>query len=104
FDRARLHHRRHAVGPSNVLFLENLDHVDVDEVNAKLLAGDAVAAHLFDDGVGEFRYLLRCRWPGRAFDPGEGMPDVFLWQPRNMSFDLKADVALLEQYRAAVAA
>ena len=54
----RFHYRSHTVDPSDVLFLENLNHVDVDEVNAELLAGDAVAGHLFDDRVGEFRHLL----------------------------------------------
>ena len=45
-DRARLHHRRHAVGPLDVRVLERLDHVDVDEVDAELHAGDAALLHL----------------------------------------------------------
>ena len=37
-DGARLHHRRHAVGPVDLRVLEGLDHVDVDEVDAELHA------------------------------------------------------------------
>ena len=36
FNGPRFHYRSHTVDPSDVLFLENLNHVDVDEVNAEL--------------------------------------------------------------------
>ncbi len=103
-DGARLHHRRHAVDPGDVLVLENADHVDVDEIDTELLARDAVALHLFDDGVGELGHLLGRGGAGGALDPGEGVADVFLRQPRRVALDLKPEVALLEQHRIAVAA
>src|SRR6266566_3474604 len=103
-DRTRLHHRRHAVDPGDVLVLEDADHVDVDEIDTELLAGDAVALHFFDDGVGELGHLLGRGGAGGALDPGEGMTDVFLRQPGRMSLDLKPKVALLEKHRIAVAA
>ena len=51
-DRARLHHRRHAVGPVDLLVREDLQHVDVDEIHAELGAGDVGLLHL----------LLDARW------------------------------------------
>ena len=56
-DGARLHHRRHAVGPVDLLLAEHLEHVDVDEVDAELLAGDVGLLHLLLDGVGELLHL-----------------------------------------------
>src|SRR5262249_53451769 len=50
-DGARLHHRRHAVDPVDLLVLENVDHVDVDEVDAELLPGNAVTLHLVNDRI-----------------------------------------------------
>jgi hypothetical protein len=103
-DRARLHHRGHAVGPFDLLVLEDVDHVDVDEIDAELLAGDAVALHLVEDRVGEFLHLLLRGRAGGALDPGIGVADVLLRQPRRVPPDLEAEVALLEQHRRAVAA
>src|SRR3989475_8261078 len=40
-DGARFHHRRHAVDPVHLLVLENIDHVDVDEVDCRPAAGAA---------------------------------------------------------------
>src|SRR6266852_8961822 len=103
-DGTRLHHRRHAVDPGDVLVLENADHVDVDEIDTELLAGDAVALHFFDDGVGELGHLLGRGGTGRALDPGEGVADVFLRQPGRVALDLEPEVPLLEKHRIAVAA
>ena len=103
-DRARLHHRGHAVDPVDVLLLEDVDHVDVDEVAAELLPGDAVALHLVDDGIGELVDLLGRGGPRRALDPGVGVADVLLGNPRRMALDVEAEVALLEQHGIAVAA
>jgi hypothetical protein len=103
-DRARLHHRSHAVGPGDPLFLEDLDHVDVDEVAAELLAPDAVPLHLFDDRVAELVHLLGRGGTGGALDPRERVPHVLLRDPGRMPLDLEAEVALLEQDRRAVTA
>src|SRR5262249_5684702 len=80
-DRARLHHRRHAVGPGDALLREDLDHIDVDEVAAKLLTPHAVALHLVDDRIGKLGDLLGRGRTGCTFDPGEGVADVLLRQP-----------------------
>src|SRR5262249_54173866 len=103
-DRTRLHHRAHAVDPGDAVLAEDVDHVNVDEVDAELLAGDTMALHLFEDGVGELLNLLSGRRPGRALDPGKRVPHVLLREPWRMALDLKAEVALLEQYGRAVAA
>ena len=103
-DRARFHHRGHAVDPVDALFLEHADHVDVDEVDAELLPGDAIVLHRLDDGVGELVDLLSRGRTGRAFDPGERVTHVLLRNPRRMALDLEAEVALLEQNWPAVAA
>ena len=103
-DRARVHHRAHAVGPVDVVLLEDVDHVDVDEVDAELLTGDAVFLHRLQHRLGEFRHLLGRGRPRRAFDPGERVADVLLRDPRRVPLDLEAEVALLEQDRRAVAA
>src|SRR3984893_19562526 len=58
FDGAGLHHRRHAIHPVDLLLLEDVDHVDVDEIDTELLAGDAMALHLVKYRVGEFLHLL----------------------------------------------
>src|SRR5262249_44778257 len=60
--------------------------------------------HLFKDGLGELVHLLGRGRSGRALDPREGVPDVLLRKPGRMPLDLEAEVALLEQYRRAVAA
>ena len=52
-DGARVHHRAHAVGPVDIVLLEDVDHVDVDEVDAELLAGDAVFLHRLQHRLGE---------------------------------------------------
>ena len=103
-DGARFHHGGHAVGPVDVVLLEDVDHVDVDEVDAELLAGDAVVLHRLQHRLGELVHLLGRGRPGGAFDPGEGVADVLLGDPRRMALDLEAEVALLEQDRRAVAA
>ena len=103
-DGARVHHRAHAVGPVDVVLLEDVDHVDVDEVDAELLAGDAVLLHRLQHRLGEFRHLLGRGRPGRALDPGERVADVLFRDPRRVALDLEAEVALLEQDRRAVAA
>ncbi len=103
-DRARLHHRGHAVDPVDVVLLEDVDHVDVDEVDAELLAGDAVVLHRLDHRLGELVDLLGRGRTGRALDPGEGVAHVLLRDPRRVALDLEADVALLEQDRPPVAA
>ena len=103
-DRTRLHHRGHAVDPGDVVLLEDVDHVDVDEIDTELLAGDAVPPHLFKDGLGELVHLLSGGGSRRALDPGEGVADVLLGEPGRMPLDLEAEVALLEQHRRAVAA
>ena len=48
------------------LRLEDLDHVDVDEIDAELHAGYAALLHLRDDGVGELGHLLARCGAGRA--------------------------------------
>src|SRR5262249_7350649 len=68
---ARLHHRRHAVDPVDVVLLEDVDHVDVDEVDAELLAGDAVLLHRLQHGLGELGHLLGRGRAGGTLDPGE---------------------------------
>src|SRR5262249_2842989 len=103
-DRTRFHHRRHAVDPVDVVLLEDVDHVDVDEVDAELFAGDAVLAHRLHHGAGELGHLLLRGRPRGAFDPGEGVTHVLLRNPWAVPLDLEADVALLEQNRTAVAA
>ena len=103
-DGARLHHRRHAVDPVDVRLLEDLDHVDVDEVDAELHAGDAALLHLLDDRLGELADLLGRGRPRRALDPGVRVAHVLLRDPRRMALDLEAEVALLEQHRRIVAA
>ena len=42
-------------------------------------------------------------WTGRAFYPGVGIVDVLARDPRHVSLNLEADVALLEEDRGAVA-
>src|ERR1700722_4043456 len=103
-DRARFHHRGHAVDPVDVVLLEDVDHVDVDEVDAELLPGDAVVLHRLDHRLGELGDLLHGGRTGRALDPGERVPHVLLWNPRAMALDLEAEVALLEQDGPPVAA
>ena len=103
-DRARLHHRRHAVRPIDAVLPEDVDHVDVDEVDAELFARDAVFAHRLHHRAGELGHLLRRGGSRGALDPGEGVTHVLLWNPRAVALDLEADVALLEQDRTAVAA
>src|SRR5262249_13324202 len=103
-DRARLHHWSHTVDPGDVVLPEDVDHVDVDEVDAELLAGDAVASHFLEHCAGELVHLLGGGRSGRALDPGERVADVLFRQPGRMALDLEAEVALLEQYWRAVAA
>src|SRR5262249_10624838 len=103
-DRARLHHRRHAVDPLDLLVLEDVDHVDIDEIDAELLPGDAVSFHLVNDGFGEFLHLLLGGRPGGTLDPGIGVADVLLGYPWRVAFDLKTEIALLEKDRLAVTA
>src|SRR6185503_15649483 len=103
-DGARLHHRRHAVDPVDVVLLEDVDHVDVDEVDTELLPGDAVVLHRLQHGLGELGHLLGRGGTRGAFDPCEGVTDVLLWDPRRVSLDLESDIALLEQNRPPVAA
>jgi hypothetical protein len=103
-DRARFHHRGHAVDPVDVVLLEDLDHVDVDEVAPELLARDAVVLHRLDHRLREFGHLLGRGGTGGAFDPGERVTHVLFRNPRHMPLDLEADVALFEQYWPAVAA
>jgi hypothetical protein len=81
-DGARLHHRRHAVDPVDLRFLEHLDDVDVDEVHAELGAGDAAFFHLLLDRLGEFVHLLQRRSAGGALDPGVRPADVLFRNPR----------------------
>ncbi len=95
---------RHAVGPVDLLVLEDLDHVDVDEIHAELGASDAGFFHFLLDRVGEFLDLLRRGGTGRALDPGVRPAHVVLRYPRRMTFDLEADVALLEEHGLVVAA
>ena len=103
-DRARFHHRRHAVDPVDALFLEHLDHVDVDEVAAELLPGDAV---FFISLMTALVNLFTC-W----VEAGPAAPLIQANEWRMFSFgihgrvplDLHADVALLEQHRPPVAA
>src|SRR6266852_2262546 len=102
--RARVHHRGHAVDPVDVVLLEDVDHVDVDEVDAELLPGDAVVAHRLQHRLGELADLLGRSRTRRAFDPGERVAHVLLRDPRRMALDLEAEVALLEEDRTAVAA
>jgi hypothetical protein len=102
-DRARLHHRRHAVDPVDLLLLEDVDHVDVDEVDAELLPGDAV--RFISCWIASVNFLTCCARPvRRALDPGIGVADVLLRDPRRVTLDLEAEVALLEQNGRAVAA
>ena len=103
-DCPRLHHGRHPVGPLDLRLLEDLQHVDVDEVDAELLPGHAVALHLFQDRVAELLHLHLRSGSGRALDPGVGPADVLLGDPRRVPRDLRADVALLEEHRRAVVA
>src|SRR5262249_22772064 len=103
-DRARLHHRGQAVDPGDVVLAEDVDHVDVDEVDAELLPGDAVLAHRLLHRAGELGHLLDRGRTGRAFDPGERVAHVLLRDPWAVALDLEAEVALLEQDRAPVAA
>src|SRR5262249_35609104 len=88
-DGARFHHRRHAVDPVDLLVLENVEHVDVDEVDAELLSGDAMALHLVKDRVGELLDLLFRGRAGCAFAPGIGGADVLLRDPRRVAHDLE---------------
>ncbi len=103
-DRAGLHHRGHAVDPVDLLLLENADHVDVDEIDAELLAGNSVTLHFVKNCVSEFLHLLFRGRAGGAFDPGIRVPDVLFGNPRRMALDLKTQIALLEQHRRAIAA
>src|SRR5499426_1600710 len=103
-DRARLHHRRHAVGPVELRVLERLQHVDVDEVDAELAARDVRLLHLLHDGVRELLHLLRGGGPRGALDPGVGPAHVVFGNPRRVALDLEPDVTLLEQHRRIVAA
>jgi hypothetical protein len=88
----------------DVVFLEHVDHVDVDEVDAELLPGDAVLLHRLLDRLDELVDLLGRSRTRSAFDPGERVTDVLLRDPRAVALDLETDVALLEQDRPPVAA
>src|ERR1700733_14854191 len=101
---ARLHHSGHAVAPLDLFVLENLDHVDVDEIDTQLHALHAALLHLLLDGLGKLANLLRGGCPGGALDPGVGVADLVFRDPRRMLLDMHSDVALLEQYRSIVAA
>src|SRR5262245_19676757 len=103
-DGARFHHRGHAVDPVDVVFPEDVDHVDVDEVDTELLTGNAVFLHRLQHGLGELGHLLRRSGTRRSLDPCKRVPHVLLRQPRRMPLDLEAEIALLEQDRTTVAA
>ena len=102
-DRTRFHHRRHAVSPVDLRLFEDLDHVDVDKVDAELHAFDAALFHFLLDRVGELRHLLGRSRAGCALDPRVRITDVFFRNPRRMLFDVQTDVALFEQNRRVVA-
>src|SRR5207248_9992325 len=94
----------HSVRPVDRRLMVDLDHVDVDEVHPELLPGDAMALHLLYDSIAELLHLqLRSR-ARRALEPGVGPADVLLRDPGRVPRDLRADVALLEEHRRAVAA
>ncbi len=103
-DRARIHHRAHAVGPVDIVLLEDGDHVDVDEIDAELLPGDAVLLHRLQYRLGELGHLLGRGRTCRAFDPGERVAHVAFRDPRRMALDLEAEITLLEQNGRAIAA
>ena len=103
-DSAGFHHRRHAVSPVDAGVLERAQEIDVDKVEAHLLARDVALLHLLQHGVGELLDLLLRGGTRRALDPGVGVAHVLLGNPRRMPLDLEADVSLLEQYRWIVAA
>ena len=103
-DRARLHHWRHSVHPIDVVLLEDVDHIDVDEVDAELFSGDPILTHRLQHRARELVDLLS---PGRsrgALDPGKRVTHVLLRNPRAMAFDLETEIALLEQNWPGVAA
>src|SRR5678815_5406652 len=79
--------------PVDLRVLEDLDHVDVDEVDAKLHAFDAALLHFLLDRVGELRHLLGRCGAGGALDPRVRITDIFLGDPRRMLLDVQADVA-----------
>src|SRR5205814_4120337 len=84
--------------------LEQLDDVDVDEVEAELHAVDAAFLHFLLDRIGELRDLLQRSRSRSTFDPRVRPADVLLGNPWRMTRDVRAEVALLEQYRRVVAA
>ena len=100
---AGFHHRRHAVGPFDLRFFEDLDHRDVDEIYTQRHAVHAALFHFLLDGFGEFVHLHGGRRSRRALDPGIGVADIFFGNPRRMLFNVHADVALFEQHRRIVA-
>src|SRR5262249_60551829 len=87
-----------------VVLLEDVDHVDVDEVDAELLASNTVFLHRLQQSLGELVHLLRRSGAGGAFDPRKRMPYVFFRQPWRGPLDLEAQVALFEQNRTPVGA
>jgi hypothetical protein len=103
-DGPRLHHRRHAIDPIDAHILEDLDHVDVDEVNAKLHARNVTLLHLLNNGVGELRDLHDRSRTRRTLDPGKRVLDVFFGNPGVVPLELEADVTLFEYHRCVVSA
>ena len=103
-DRAGFHHGRHAVGPLDLGFLEDLDHGDVDEIDTQGHAIYAALFHLLLDGVGELGNLHGGRATGGALHPGVGIADVFFGDPGRMALDMHPDIALFEEYGCIVTA
>ena len=97
FDGPGFHHGRHAVDPFDAIFLEGLEHVDIDKVDAQFFAGDAEALHLFFDGIHEFVDLLGRSRARSAFDPRVGVTNVLWRNPRCVSLNLRTNIALFKQ-------
>ncbi len=103
-DGAGFHHRGHAVGPVDLRVLEDLDHVDVDEVDAELLAVNTGFLHFALRLLVNLVTCCQRGGTGCALDPRVGILDVVFRDPRRVLCDMHADVALFEQYRRVVAA
>ncbi len=103
-DRARFHHRGHAVDPVDVVLLEDLIMLMSTKSTPSFCPATPLSFIACNDRLGELGHLLGRGRTGRAFDPGERVTHVLLRDPRRVPLDLEAEVALLEQNRPAVAA
>ncbi|MFN2486061.1 MAG: hypothetical protein ABR609_05530 [Acidimicrobiia bacterium] len=71
------------------------DEVDVDEVHAQRLVLHSGFLEIVHQGVDELVHLLVGGRANRPLDPGIGVTDVLLGDPRVVHLEVEADVTLL---------